>query len=62
MVIVVSSLPQPLLSPCISQQKYFGNVTLKNTGTVMAEWSFVPKPDELCVSQPFIKFLPQEGG
>eukprot|EP01031_Cornospumella_fuschlensis_P039854 gene39854-48528_t len=41
-------------------QKYFGYVTLRNTGTVMAEWSFVPKPDELCVSQPFIKFLPQE--
>lgn len=42
-------------------QKYNNTVTLRNIGTVMAEWTFVPKNDELCVSKPWLKFEPEEG-
>lgn len=27
----------------------------------MAEWAFVPKNDELCVSRPWVKFIPEDG-
>ena len=34
---------------------------LRNTGTVMAEWSFVPKNDNIEVSKSWLKFSPMEG-
>ena len=36
-------------------------MVLTNTGTVMAEWKFVPKNDELYVAKPWLKFFPEEG-
>eukprot|EP00981_Chlorochromonas_danica_P009827 scaffold2831_cov249-Ochromonas_danica.AAC.28 len=41
-------------------QKYYNTLSLRNTGTVMAEWAFVPKNDELCVSRPWVKFIPED--
>ena len=36
-------------------------MTLKNTGNVMAEYSFVPKNDETEVSKSWLKFNPMDG-
>ena len=34
---------------------------MKNTGTVMCEWMFVPKNDELLVCKPWLRLTPREG-
>jgi hypothetical protein len=34
---------------------------MTNTGTVMAEWVFVPKNTELLISKPWLKFVPEDG-
>ena len=43
------------------QQLYRTTMTLKNTGNVMAEYSFVPKNDETEVSKSWLKFNPMDG-
>ena len=34
---------------------------VRNTGTVMAEWGFVPKNDQIEVSKSWLKFSPTDG-
>ncbi len=36
-------------------------MVLRNSGTVMAEWGFVPKNDEQTVCKSWLKFSPMEG-
>ncbi len=36
-------------------------MVLTNSGTVMAEWKFVPKNDELLICKPWLKIFPEEG-
>ena len=36
-------------------------MTAHNTGTVMAEWQFVPKNDEAEVSKPWLRCVPTDG-
>lgn len=33
----------------------------KNVGTVMAEWMFVPKNDEVIISKPWLRISPKDG-
>lgn len=36
-------------------------IKLKNTGTVMCEWQFVPKNDEITVCKSWLKLFPMDG-
>ena len=45
----------------MKQRKYVAVIKLKNTGTVMTEWAFVPKNDEPLVCKPWLKIFPRDG-
>ncbi len=43
------------------QEKFKSKIELRNTGSVMAEWQFVPKNDELLVCKSWVKLSPLDG-
>jgi hypothetical protein len=36
-------------------------MTITNNGTVMTEWAFIPKNDELIIAPPWLKLSPEDG-
>lgn len=55
-------LPCPPLHRTLydEQKMYRAVMHVRNTGTVMAEWAFVPKHDSV-VSKSWLKFSPMDG-
>lgn len=43
------------------EHKYTHKMTLINQSGALAEWSFVPKNDDLHVCQPWLRFSPSDG-